>query len=92
MPFAVSGSKLPVGSSAMIICGLFTIALAISLAVVVILDIYNPMMGFLIGAPFLVLALCSGVCSIAVCIVLYRSWRKPRKKHREKCGENAKTE
>ena len=67
-----------------------TIALNLALMIVIYLDRRNPMMGFLIDAPFLVLALCSGLCSIAVCIVLYRGWRKPRKKHREKTDETAK--
>ena len=43
----------------------FTIALAVTLAVVVIVDVYNPMMGFLRGWPFQVLAILEVLCSLA---------------------------
>lgn len=46
----------------------FTIALAVALIVVVILDIYNPMMGFLRGKPFQILALAEVLCSLATSI------------------------
>lgn len=57
-----------------------TIALNIAMMVVVYLDRRNPMMGFLIGAPFMTLAACCGICSIATCVVLYAAWRKPKKR------------
>ena len=55
-----------------------TIALAISLAVIVILDNRNPMMGFLMGTQFMVLAISTCVCAILSSIVLYASWRRKR--------------
>ena len=45
-----------------------TIALAVALLVVVIVDIYNPMMGFLKGRPFLVLAVLEVLCSLATAL------------------------
>lgn len=56
------------------------ITLNISLLVVIYLDLRNPMMGFLAGAPFLALA---GLCSIAsiVCSsILYQDWRNRDKR------------
>lgn len=53
-----------------------TIALNLALAIVIYLDMRNPMMGFLIGPPFAVLAISCVVCSLASAIVLYCSWRK----------------
>ena len=52
-----------------------TIALNIALMIVIYLDLRNPMMGFLVGAPFLVLIIASCVCSIATAVVLYAKWR-----------------
>lgn len=43
----------------------FTIALAVALAVVVIVDVYNPMMGFLMGKPFQVLVFLEVICALA---------------------------
>ena len=40
------------------------------------LDLRNPMMGFLVGAPFLVLAACTCLSSIATGILLYADWRR----------------
>lgn len=61
-----------------------TVALAVSLAVVVILDIYNPMMGFLIGRPFRVLVILEVLCSMVTAILYicrpYKKRRKPRVK------------
>ena len=56
-----------------------SLALSVVMLVVVYIDRRNPMMGFLSGAPFFILALLTGVTSIATAIVLYRSWRKPKK-------------
>lgn len=53
-----------------------SIALNIALLIVVYLDRRNPMMGFLVGAPFVVLAAACGICSVAAALVLYASWRK----------------
>ena len=60
-----------------------SIALNICLIVVVYLDRRNPMMGFLSGAPFFVLALLTGLASIMTAIVLYHTWRKPKKSRRK---------
>lgn len=53
----------------------FTIALAVVLLVVVIVDVYNPMMGFLKGWPFQVLVILEVVCSLitALCLVFHPS-------------------
>ena len=53
-----------------------TIALNVVLLVVFYLDLRNPMMGFLVGAPFLTLAAMCGICSIATAVVLYADYRK----------------
>lgn len=53
-----------------------TIALNISLLVIVYLDQRNPMMGFLMGTPFLVLAAMCALCSIVSAGLLYGDWRK----------------
>ena len=47
-----------------------TIALAVVLAVVVIVDTYNPMMGFLMGKPFQVLVILEVLCSLATSLCL----------------------
>lgn len=53
--------------------------LTISLNLVLLIGLYlnsrNPMMGFLTGAPFLVLAILTCVCSLATAIILYAKWR-----------------
>ena len=56
-----------------------SMALTVALMIVVYLDRRNPMMGFLSGAPFFILALLAGIASIATAVVLYYSWRKPGK-------------
>ena len=56
-----------------------SIALNLALLIVIYLDRRNPMMGFLVGAPFVVLVASCGICSIATAIVLYASWRKKGK-------------
>lgn len=53
-----------------------TIALNISLLVIIYLDLRNPMMGFLAGTPFLVLAALCVLCSIASAVQLYGDWRR----------------
>ena len=57
-----------------------TISLNIALMIVIYLDRRNPMMGFLVGAPFVVLAASACICAIATAIVLYASWRKQFRK------------
>lgn len=53
-----------------------TIALNISLLVIIYLDLRNPMMGFLSGTPFLVLSVLCVLCSIASAVLLYGDWRR----------------
>jgi hypothetical protein len=52
-----------------------TISLNLVLLIVLYLNSRNPMMGFLTGAPFLVLAIATCVCSLATAIILYAKWR-----------------
>lgn len=52
------------------------ISLNIALMIVIYLDMRNPMMGFLMGAPFVVLAASACVASIASAVTLYASYRK----------------
>lgn len=56
-----------------------SIALSAALLIVVYLDRRNPMMGFLMGAPFFTLVVLTGVASIATGVVLYSEWRKKKK-------------
>lgn len=53
-----------------------TIALNLVLLIVIYLDLRNPLMGFLIGTPFLMLVCLCVLCSITTAIVLYADWRK----------------
>ena len=48
----------------------FSISLTIALLIVVYLDLRNPMMGFLVGTPFLVLIGLNAVAAIASAVVL----------------------
>lgn len=59
-----------------------SISLTLAVLIVVYLDRRNPMMGFLSGAPFLVLMVLAGISSIATAAVLYSAWRKPKKRRR----------
>lgn len=56
------------------------IALSLSLLVVAILDIYNPMMGFLHGRPAIVLIGLTCTVSIMNAIFFYASQRRARNK------------
>ena len=58
-----------------------TIALNLVLLIVMYLNSRNPMMGFLVGAPFLVLIIASCVCSIATAILLYAKWINNNTRH-----------
>lgn len=66
------------------------IALHLALLIVIYLDRRNPMMGFLMGAPFLVLAIAAALSSVCVAITLYAQWRKPQKSRKkpEKIADN----
>jgi len=56
------------------------IALNICLLVIVYLDRRNPMMGFLVGAPFFVVVVACVAASVTVAGLLYYDWRKPKKR------------
>ena len=52
------------------------ISLNIALMVVIYLDMRNPMMGFLVGKPFLVLAVSTCAASVASAVTLYATYRR----------------
>lgn len=52
-----------------------SIALQLALAVLVVLDVFNPRIGLLSGLPFVVLFAAAAVCAIATAAVLYHDWR-----------------
>ena len=54
------------------------ISLNIALMVVIYLDMRNPMMGFLVGKPFQVLAVSCFAASVISAVVLYGSYRKQK--------------
>ena len=55
------------------------ISLNIALMIVIYLDMRNPMMGFLVGAPFVTLAASACISSMISAVVLYGSYRKRNK-------------
>ena len=61
-----------------------TIALNIAMAVVVYLNMRNPMMGFMSGPAFLGLYILTFAASVATAVVLYKWWRTPKKQPKEK--------
>lgn len=69
-----------------------TISLALATLTVVILNSYNPMMGFLAGTPFSVLlgALC--LCAIVTAALLYADWRKKRRRQLRRAAEKKLTD
>lgn len=67
-----------------------TIALNLALLIVIYLDLRNPLMGFLVGTPFLTLAGSCCACSVATAIVLYADWRKKRWRKYGEGNENKK--
>ena len=54
----------------------FTIALAISVVVIVIVHSHNPLMEFVTGTPFKLLCYLFCLSATATSIVLYSSWRR----------------
>lgn len=60
-----------------------SLALSLALVVVVYLDRRNPMMGFLMGAPFFVLVVLTAAASVVTALVLYCSTRKSQKSKRK---------
>ena len=63
------------------------VALNLALMIVIYLDMRNPMMGFLIGAPFRVLVACCCVCSIVTAVILYGTYRRNNRKIQEATTE-----
>lgn len=61
-----------------------TIALNLAMAVVVYLDMRNPMMGFMSGPAFWGLYILTFAASVATAVVLYKWWRTPKKQPKEK--------
>lgn len=59
-----------------------TIALNLVLLIVIYLDLRNPLMGFLVGTPFLVLTCACVLCSVITAVLLYADWRKTRRRKR----------
>lgn len=59
-----------------------TISLILATLTVVILDSFNPMMGFMEGLSFHILLSATLLCALAVCVVTYRQWRRRRTKKR----------
>ena len=57
-----------------------SIALQLALAVLVILDVFNPRIGLLSGLPFVVLFAAAAVCAVTSAVVLYHDWRVKRNK------------
>lgn len=69
----------------------FSICVHLAMIVVIYLDMRNPMMGFLEGMPFLVLAAASVVSAIGTSVVLYGDSRSGRYNRKRKKA-NAKPE
>ena len=65
----------------------FCIALNLALIVVILLDLYNPMMGFTHGWAFLVLFFASALSSVATAICLYSCWRIRNKNGEDETAE-----
>ena len=61
---------------------ILTIGLILATLTVVILDSFNPLMGFADGVPFLILLTVTLLSAFAVCVVTYRQWRRRRVKRR----------
>ena len=55
-----------------------TISLQLALAVLVILDFFNPRIGLLSGLPFVLLFAAAFVSAVATAVVLYADWRSRR--------------
>ncbi len=60
------------------------ISLWLALLTLVILDSFNPMLGFLKGRAFLVLVILCAFCSLASAITLYADWRRAQRRRRRR--------
>ena len=56
------------------------ISLWLALLTLVILDQFNPMLGFLKGKAFLVLVGLCAIASLSSAVTLYGSWRRERRR------------
>lgn len=56
-----------------------SIALNVALIAVILLDLFNPMMGFTHGWAFLILFFTATLSSLTTAICLYADWRKKNK-------------
>ena len=65
------------------------ISLWLALLTLVILDQYNPMLGFLKGRAFLVLVTLCALASISSAIVLYRVYRRQERSRRRRMAGRA---
>lgn len=61
-----------------------SLALNTALLIVIYLDRRNPMMGFLVGTPFLALAVSACLCSFVTALTVYADWRKRGAKREER--------
>ena len=61
-----------------------SIALGLALLTLVILDQFNPMLGFLKGKAFLTLVLCCAFFSLSSAILLYRDFRRAAERRRRR--------
>ncbi len=59
------------------------IALSLALLVVAILNMFNPMMGFLYGKPAFILIAAECVVSVINAVTSYVSWRRRRAAYRK---------
>ena len=66
------------------------ISFQVALLIVIYLDMRNPMMGFLVGAPFLTLVGGCFVTSVATAVTLYWAYRKNMRKKSRIPAENTK--
>ena len=62
----------------------FCISLWLALLTLVILDVYNPMMGFLRGTPFLVLVGLCAAASMSSAVTLYADFRRAARRRRRR--------
>lgn len=67
-----------------------SISLNIALMIVIYLDMRNPMMGFLVGTPFVVLVASTCISSIASAVVLYADQRSKGRRKEKKSNEAEK--
>lgn len=60
------------------------ISLWLALLTLVILDSYNPMLGFLKGKAFLTLVILCAFSSLACAVTVYADWRKAQLRRRRR--------